>query len=228
MAKQDGKSRDAMYQVVWSRDAMYQVIWLEEVEKSDPAKYQDWLKQTVVLLNTEWHRSESARIHSLTSKQSMRIKNHLLLIETKADSVVGHTSIITEAEDEFYIESFIIDKHLRGHGLGRRLMNGTECFISNHLTCNENFSTKLIAIKLIARDENAEKFYSKLGFEVINTSNQSGSMNPCVKVNDVSTGENSIPPPPPLPGMQTFFGSRIHSKDVLMKKFIKKVHSHDS
>ena len=200
---------------------MYQVIWLEEVERSDPSKYQDWLKQAVVLLNTEWHRSESARIHSLTSKQSMRIKNHLLLIDTKVNSVVGHTSIVTEPNDEFYIESFIIDKHLRGQGLGRRLMNDTECFISNHLTCNENFPIKLIAIKLIARDESAKKFYLKLGFEVINTSNQSETINPCVKINDVSTGKNSIPPPP-LPGIQVFFGSKIQSKDVLMKKFIKK------
>lgn len=214
MAKQDGKSWNAMYQV-------YQVIWLEEVEKSDPEKYQDWLKQTVVLLNTEWHRSESARIHSLTSKQSMRIKNHLLLVDTKANSVVGHTRIITEPNDEFYIESFIINKHLRGKGLGRRLMNDAECFISNHLTSNENFSIKLIAIKLIARDESAKKFYLKLGFEVINTRNQSETINSCVKINDVSTGKNFIPPPP-LPGNQIFFGSKIQSKDVLMKKFIEK------
>ncbi|XP_053200294.1 N-alpha-acetyltransferase 80-like [Panonychus citri] len=130
------------------------------------------------LLNQEWPRSKTARIHSL-SKSSDYFpmclcliddgdNNSIIKLETNSNGdpldkpigqLIGHVKVSRGSlEGEAYIESLIICKSRRGQGLGSQFMVSIEQFIK---------SIGFTSITLHTID--ASNFYSKLGYSLITT-----------------------------------------------------------
>ncbi|XP_044729036.1 N-alpha-acetyltransferase 80 isoform X2 [Chrysoperla carnea] len=154
------------------------------------------IKECCQLINSEWKRSETARIRSLECS-SDNLPTSLILL--KNGIVVGHCKLsrIPTINDACFVESVVIAKLCRGFGLGKYLMKKTEEYCRTFL--------KLNTIYLSTRGQ--ENFYAKLGYENCEPVSIYGS---CTKTNSTSTHNNSsspsiklnftnCPPPPPMP-----------------------------
>eukprot|EP00102_Acyrthosiphon_pisum_P023036 XP_016660246.1 PREDICTED: N-acetyltransferase 6 isoform X2 [Acyrthosiphon pisum] len=115
------------------------------------------IKQCCAVINSEWPRSEMARLHSLEASCDT-LPTSLVLVEKEEDNfkaVLGHSKItpIPSIPDGGFIETVVIVNHHRGQGLGKYLMCKTEEFIK---TLGLNFAY----LSTIDKQE----FYSKLGY----------------------------------------------------------------
>ncbi len=104
-----------------------------------------YLKDTALLLNSEWPRSLSQRDSTLrsllnedSSRLSLPVSLILIIVESDGspvDKLIGHLSIVpicanvggqqsglAETENLAFIQSVIIDKSFRGKGLGKKMM----------------------------------------------------------------------------------------------------------
>ena len=111
------------------------------------------LHGAVDLLNSEWKRSRSAREVSL-SRSSDQLPSCLALVDGH-DSVVGfgRLSAVVGKPNSVLIESVVVDKSLRGKGLGRRLME--EC---------EDYALRLGHHTMFLSTHDKEGFYAHLGY----------------------------------------------------------------
>ncbi|CAG7687298.1 unnamed protein product [Allacma fusca] len=118
----------------------------------------DLLGQCVDLLNEQWPRSKSARLRSLEQSKSDSFPTSLLLVQKSANNeatVIGHSKIlpVPYRMDSCFVESVVISPRLRGQGLGRLIMDGTEEFVKKK---------GIKTVHLTTHDQ--QGFYSKLGY----------------------------------------------------------------
>src|SRR5690242_7592843 len=87
------------------------------------------LNDCALLLNEEWPRSLTARLHSL-EKSCDSLPISLILVNNE-NRLLGHIRVKKEFTDtnSAFIESLVIEKSLRGNGLGKWLMNETEAIV---------------------------------------------------------------------------------------------------
>ncbi|XP_046740482.1 N-alpha-acetyltransferase 80-like isoform X1 [Diprion similis] len=131
--------------------------------------------QCCKLVNSEWPRSEVARLRSLNSSCDKFPTCLLLLDDTY---VVGHCkiSLVPNMSDSCFIESVIIDQRYRARGLGTMLMQGAEEYVAKRGIINVFLSTK-----------GQEYFYKKIGYKICDPVSLYG--------NSYITG-NGLPPIP--------------------------------
>lgn len=111
------------------------------------------------VLNEEWKRSLSARLHSLDkSRDSFPVS--LVLVGEREDGrqyVIGHSMLSVvrgQAEPSCLVESVVVRKSLRGKGYGRIIMEKTEEFA---------VSKGYRVMYLTTHDK--QKFYEHLGYK---------------------------------------------------------------
>ena len=112
------------------------------------------------LLNKEWSRSKTARLHSL-SKSCDALPCSLVLVTSSSTDgnpgrVIGHSMLsqVIAMEDACFIESVLVDPQLRGKGLGRRIMEASEDYAA---------SLGYVTVYLSTHDK--QGFYGHLGYE---------------------------------------------------------------
>lgn len=116
-------------------------------------KYPEYLTQCCKLINSEWKRSETARLRSLEASSDNLPTSLILLL---GNQVVGHCKLssIPSKSDACFVESVVVAKEFRGRGFGSFLMKKTEDYCKNVLRLNVIYlSTK-----------GQEQFYSKLNY----------------------------------------------------------------
>ncbi|XP_067136552.1 N-alpha-acetyltransferase 80 [Centruroides vittatus] len=93
-------------------------------------KYPNLMNECCELLNREWKRSITARMHSLEkSCDSLPVSLILLSSDNNTVEVIGHSRLSPMSCDPngCLIESVLIKNERRGEGLGKFLMQKTEC-----------------------------------------------------------------------------------------------------
>ncbi|XP_051159443.1 N-alpha-acetyltransferase 80 [Leptopilina boulardi] len=175
------------------------------------------MNQCCKLLNSEWRRSEKARLISLSSSCD-KFPTSLVLLDN--DKVIGHCkiSLIPSIDDCCVIESFMISRDNRSQGLGSILLRGVEQYVAKR---------GIKQILLTTRDQ--EGFYRKNGYSIseplnlyklmdymnsINESDKEKQINLIKNIiiektnerrKELKTQQNNAfsgaPPPPPLPNL---------------------------
>ncbi|RWS26143.1 N-acetyltransferase 6-like protein [Leptotrombidium deliense] len=116
----------------------------------------EYLNECCSLLNEEWPRSETARMHFL-SKSNDKLPISFILIDKQSNCVIAHLRVKKDVlSDAAVIESVVVKRERRGKGYGKYIMNKAEQFIKQI-----GFTT----IKLTTKDK--VSFYEKLGYQNI-------------------------------------------------------------
>ncbi|XP_077579095.1 N-alpha-acetyltransferase 80 [Stigmatopora nigra] len=180
----------------------------------------DLLLPCADLVNSEWHRSQAARVHSL-QKSCPDFPTCLVLIQGPKDTerTLGHARLsrVIGHIDSLFVESVVISKAERGKGYGRTLMEMTE-----------DYAKKRGFKRLCLTTHDKQKFYSHLGYTLstpvqnagavaslvptemllklfgapngkLNPKKQTPKVEKCKQI--CSNGPSSVPPPPPVPLM---------------------------
>lgn len=116
-------------------------------------KHPEYLIDCCNIINQEWKRSETARLHSL--KQSCdHLPTSLILLKDKI--LIGHLklSIIPSIRTACFVESVVVDMSYRKKGYGSILMKEAE-----------NFCRGLGLDAIYLSTKGQEEFYRKLGYE---------------------------------------------------------------
>lgn len=179
----------------------------------------DLIKDCCKLINSEWPRSETARMKSLNVSCD-DFPTCLILINDK-DEILGHCkiSLVTRSKVSCFIESVVIDYRCRSRGLGSRLLRGVEEYVAKKGLKN-----------IYLKTDGQEVFYYKNGYKVCDPFKAYG-------INDIVTAsppfgrtkfkewnnDQSVkqpPPPPPMPAFQLskFFDARMLSQKTHMVK----------
>jgi len=183
------------------------------------------LSACVQLLNDEWPRSETARLHSLKqSRDSLPIS--LILLDSN-DQLIGHVKLKRELPNtnSAFIESLIVDKSKRGKGFGKLIMNQTE-----------RLAKELGLEKLVLTTIDKIGFYQSLGFSISQTPkeqferkqldyNNLGGADPNSNEKTSNFSNSSCTPgPPPLPplsyNLNSYLNKNSETPKTLMHKFI--------
>ncbi|XP_003747350.1 N-alpha-acetyltransferase 80 [Galendromus occidentalis] len=185
--------------------------------------YPMFMKICCDTLNSEWKRSETARMHSL-QKSSSAFPVSLVMFAAKSKEFFGHARVcrILERTDACFIESVIVMSEKRGRGLGRRLMALVEEYARQH---------GFLTIYLTTKDK--QSFYEHLGYTYCEPMTASNSS--CVTLETIdriqglpaapatvfalSGTDGALPPPPsppPPPPPQWVKGKRI-DRNWMMK-----------
>lgn len=161
-------------------------------------KRPDLIPDCCALLNSEWPRSESARLNFL--KVSCDEFPTCLILIDKKDKVLGHCkiSVIPRLRHSCFIQSVVIDYQCRSQGLGSKLLRGTEEYVAKKGIKN-----------VYLRTEGQEVFYYKNGYRTcdpfkafgINDVVYSAAAFTKAKLKEKST-QCCGPPPPPMPNFK--------------------------
>ncbi|KAF8766527.1 N-alpha-acetyltransferase 80 like protein [Argiope bruennichi] len=201
-------------------------------------EYPEYADACANLLNEQWKRSFSARIHSL-NRSCKELPDSLVLLEDENGQkrVIGHSRItrVLEDNDGCWIESVVIAEDKRNKGYGKCLMNKTEEYVKKL-----KFSTAYLST------HDQQGFYERLGYvysEPVSSISfqKSGLMRNImfshmknkVEIEYQAKGEqnskrkeqsnlnNLIPPPPPPPPL---FNQSQHSLTAnnMIKYWMKK------
>jgi len=159
-------------------------------------KHPEYLQDCCKLINSEWKRSDTARLRSLESSCDQLPVSLILLRQNK---LLGHLKLspIPSIKDGCFVESVVIDTHERGKGYGSLFMDKAEQYCRSHL--------KLNAIYLSTKGQ--EGFYSKLGYIKCSPISIYGSITPPAVsyLNNGSprkfsiTTTTNVPVAPPMP-----------------------------
>ncbi|XP_011052256.1 PREDICTED: N-acetyltransferase 6 isoform X2 [Acromyrmex echinatior] len=114
----------------------------------------DLIKDCCKLLNSEWPRSETARMKSL-SVSCDDFPTCLVLINGE-NKVLGHCkiSLVARSKISCFIESVVIDYRCRSKGLGSRLLRGVEEYVAKRGLKN-----------IYLKTDGQEMFYYKNGYK---------------------------------------------------------------
>ncbi|XP_025157497.1 N-acetyltransferase 6 isoform X3 [Harpegnathos saltator] len=179
----------------------------------------DLITDCCKLLNSEWPRSETARMKSLNVSCD-NFPTCLILINDK-NKVLGHCkiSLVAKSKVSCFIESVVIDYRCRSQGLGSRLLHGVEEYV-----------TKRGLKNIYLKTNGQEIFYYKNGYKVCDPFKAYG-INDIITVNpplgrikfqeqnsDNSAEQPPLPPPPPPPPMPVFQLSRFFDVRMLSQK----------
>lgn len=178
-------------------------------------KYPQYLQNCCDLINSEWKRSNTARLRSLESSCDTLPVSLVLL---KDNQLIGHLklSAIPSIKEGCFVESVVIDKQLRGQGFGSVLMRHAEEYCRNVLG--------LTVVYLSTKGQ--EGFYSKLGYVECQPISIYGgytlkesivSETKKVTKSDTPLIVNNAPKAPPMPGIPN---GNLTSIKTYMKKYI--------
>ena len=202
-----------------------------------------YLQQTACLLNTEWPRSLSQRLHSLEAfmttpngmeEMAFKMPVSLILVHKEENKVVAHASLVTiattnsktnQTDNLCFLQSLVVDKSLRGKGLGKKLVKCCEEYVLQLANKSAETTVKFDHLYLTTKDQ--QTFYERIGFvrtepilfftlknsnskcfHIMNhlmNSMQQNSENPAVEsksTSQVSASATCPPPPPPPPFMK--------------------------
>ncbi|XP_019718594.1 N-acetyltransferase 6 isoform X1 [Hippocampus comes] len=157
----------------------------------------DLLLPCADLVNSEWHRSQTARVHSLQkSCPDFPICLVLLRGPRNVEKVLGHARLsrVVGHGGSLFVESVVVSKAERGKGYGRTLMKKTELFAKR-----EGFK------RLCLTTHDKQHFYAHLGYTLSTPVQNAGSMASFV----------------PMEMLLRFSG--IHNGEVNMQKQTEKV-----
>ncbi|XP_014229034.1 N-acetyltransferase 6 [Trichogramma pretiosum] len=170
------------------RDPWYNVVPLHERP--------DLIPQCCNLLNSEWKRSETARVRSLeTSCRDKYFPTCLVLL--RQNEVLGHCklSMVYGTTDSVLLESFLIDSSFRSQGLGSLLLKELERYVKRF---------GITSVYLLTKGQ--EGFYAKNGYEPCAPIGQLNdyrdfSIELLNDKEDKDKGDIILtgPPPPPMP-----------------------------
>ena len=162
------------------------------------------LTDCALLLNEEWPRSLTSRLHSI-QKSCNSLPISLILIDSE-NRLLGHIRVKKEFAntDSAFIESLVIEKSQRGKGLGKLLMNQTEVMVKQ---------MGFKKITLTTTDQMG--FYTRIGFQFTQSQTNciafkskhiESQRQIHIKANDIdniktchSTSSAFLPPLPPPP-----------------------------
>lgn len=120
-------------------------------------RYPEFMDSCADLLNQQWPRSKTARLHSL-GKSCDTLPCSLVLVSVGGhqSQVIGHSMLsqVIGIEDACFVESVLVDPQLRGKGLGRWLMEASEDYAA---------SLGYRTVYLSTHDK--QGFYGHLGYE---------------------------------------------------------------
>lgn len=217
-----------------------------------------YLDQTAALLNNEWPRSLSQRVLSLKSTfrnsdlDKPRIPVCLVIIDLLKDQVIGHASLvsITTISDVegpknlAFLQSVLIDKSLRGRGLGKILINLSEAYLTDYSKVNiKEQKTNCDFIYLNTKDR--QTFYERLGYiriepiqfytnkdtkcnQIMKNLMTSMNKNIAIETSPKETGlqkcvpSTSAPQPPPLPALSNVQNNKATIDISWYKKSLRK------
>lgn len=164
-----------------------------------------YLQDCCNLLNEQWKRSDTARLHSLSSS-SDQFPTSLILL--KDEKLIGHAklSIIPRIPNACFIESVVIEKTLRGKGYGTFLMKKAEEYVNG--LC-------LDTIYLSTYD--MEEFYTKLGYCKCPPICIYGSATPSIMEKVSLPLKVNVPAPPSIPIQNKVVSSKMYMKKNLPK-----------
>ena len=175
-------------------------------------------KDCALLLNEEWPRSLTARLHSL-QKSCDSLPLSLVLIN-KENKVLGHIRVKTEFNDttSAFIESLIVEKSQRGKGYGKYIMRETEIFVKqigfNRMTLTTTNQIGFYKSLGFVLNQTSDKLIEKhINIENISGINCLNSENP----NNQLKEEPNCPPPPPPPPILVPFNKNQTIKVLMFK-----------
>ncbi|KAK9891238.1 hypothetical protein WA026_013551 [Henosepilachna vigintioctopunctata] len=116
-------------------------------------KKPEYMQKCCELINTEWKRSDTARMRSLENSCDS-LPCNIILLQDKV--LIGHLKLssIPSIPEACFVESVVILKSHRGMGYGTKIMNLAEEYCRDCLKLREIYlSTK-----------GQEQFYRKLGY----------------------------------------------------------------
>ncbi|XP_055313063.1 N-alpha-acetyltransferase 80 isoform X1 [Sitodiplosis mosellana] len=137
-------------------------------------KHPELLSQCCKLINSEWPRSEVARLRSLEASCD-HLPTSLVLTRDHNQTVLAHLKIsaIQSNPQCCFIESVVVDRKLRGQGLGKLIMKYAEDYCRDFV--------QLDTIYLSTIDQVG--FYQKLNYTICAPVNMFGPRNctlPCL------------------------------------------------
>ncbi|XP_026188019.1 N-alpha-acetyltransferase 80 [Mastacembelus armatus] len=128
----------------------------------------DLLVPCADLVNSEWQRSQAARVHSLQkSCPGFPISLVLLQGHRETERLLGHArlSLVVGHSGSLFVESVVVSKAERGKGFGRILMKETERYAQSR-----GFK------RLCLTTHDKQHFYAHLGYVLSTPVQNAGSM----------------------------------------------------
>ncbi|XP_026223748.1 N-alpha-acetyltransferase 80 [Anabas testudineus] len=120
------------------------------------------------LVNSEWQRSQGARVHAL-QKSCSEFPISLVLLQghKETERLLGHVRLsrVVGHSSSLFIESVVVSKEERGKGYGRILMQETECYAKRR-----GFK------RLCLTTHDKQHFYAHLGYVLSMPVQNAGSM----------------------------------------------------
>uniref|UniRef100_A0A1I8PPH3 N-acetyltransferase domain-containing protein n=1 Tax=Stomoxys calcitrans TaxID=35570 RepID=A0A1I8PPH3_STOCA len=118
--------------------------------------YPELMKDTCALINSEWPRSETARMRSLEASCDT-LPCSLVLTTEGLSRVIAHCKLspIPSKSKSCFIESVVVDKSCRGQGFGKLIMKFAEDY------CRVVLDLKVLYLSTIDQ----EGFYERIGYE---------------------------------------------------------------
>uniref|UniRef100_A0A3Q1GDK7 N-alpha-acetyltransferase 80, NatH catalytic subunit n=1 Tax=Acanthochromis polyacanthus TaxID=80966 RepID=A0A3Q1GDK7_9TELE len=200
---------------------------LEKVHVVPLHRRPDLLVPCADLVNSEWQRSQAARVHAL-QKSCSEFPVCLVLLRGPrgSEKLLGHArlSLVVGHGGSLFVESVVVSRPERGKGLGRTLMEETERYAKNR-----GFR------RLVLTTHDKQHFYAHLGYVLSTPVQNAGAMTTFVPMETLlrfsrtsneeteRRTENGVtqrsreaagggggsspapvpPPPPPLPPLQS-------------------------
>lgn len=131
-------------------------------------KFPELIAQCCRLINSEWPRSEVARMRSLEASCD-NLPTSLVLTRDFNQSVLAHLKIsaIHSKPHCCFIESVVVDKKFRGQGLGKIIMQYAEDYCREYLLIDTIYLSTIDQVG----------FYEKLNYEKCSPVSQFGPRN---------------------------------------------------
>lgn len=128
-------------------------------------KHPTLMSQCCHLINSEWPRSEVARMRSLEASCD-QLPTSLVLTDDGCENVLAHLKLspIPSRLNSCFVESLVVDRELRGQGLGKLLMRYAEEYAADFLMCNTVYLSTIDKVG----------FYEKLCYAVCQPINMYG------------------------------------------------------
>lgn len=145
--------------------------------KTDVGEYvfceltEEHLEETAVLLNNEWPRSMMMRMRNLKSSMeslgTVDLPKSFVLLQKSTKNIIGHLKLnfiqisgerseeLAQIFDSVYLQSLVIQKELRGKGLGKLMMSLAEDFLAKNF---HNFKI------LYLNTKDQQRFYESIGY----------------------------------------------------------------
>ncbi|XP_068603699.1 N-alpha-acetyltransferase 80 [Brachionichthys hirsutus] len=134
----------------------------------------DLLGPCADLVNSEWQRSQTARVHSL-QKSSPEFPVCLVLLQGRRETerLLGHARLsrVMGQSGSLFLESVVVSKAERGRGYGRTLMEETERYAQSR-----GFK------RLCLTTHDKQRFYAHIGYVTSTPVQSAGAMTTFVPV----------------------------------------------